>query len=175
MKIQIRPETAEDIEAIRKINTAAFETEAEAGLVDALRDSGIPLISLVAKVDQKIVGHILFSPMTLSGKSTIVKIAGLAPMAVMPDYQKRGIGTAIVKKGLKQCISIGYQAAVVLGHPEYYPRFGFGPASRFGIKSEYDVPDEVFMVKELVAGILTAYKGVVKYHRLFNNLVSSPD
>lgn len=168
MKIQIRPETAEDIETIRNINTAAFETEAEAGLVDALRDSSTPLISLVAEVDQKIVGHILFSPMTLSGKSTIVKIAGLAPMAVMPDYQKRAIGTALVKKGLKQCISIGYQAAVVLGHPEYYPQFGFMPCSRFGIKSEYDVPDEVFMVKELENGALSDCQGVVKYHPLFN-------
>ena len=168
MKIQIRPETAEDIEAIKKINTAAFETEAEAGLVDALRDSSTPLISLVAEVDQKIVGHILFSPMTLSGKSTIVKIAGLAPMAVMPGYQKRAIGTALVKKGLKQCISIGYQAAVVLGHPEYYPRFGFMPCSRFGIKSEYDVPDEVFMVKELENGALSDCQSVVKYHPLFN-------
>jgi len=167
MKIQIRPETAEDIEAIRKINTAAFETAAEAGLVDALRDSGIPLISLVAEVDQKIVGHILFSPITLSVKSTDVKIAGLAPMAVLPDYQKQAIGSALVKKGLKQCKLKGYQAAVVLGHPEYYPRFGFGPGSRFGIKSEYDVPDEVFMVKELVAGILTSYGGVIKYHPLF--------
>jgi len=168
MKIQIRPETAEDIETIRNINTAAFETEAEAGLVDALRDSSTPLISLVAEVDQKIVGHILFSPMTLSGKSTIVKIAGLAPMAVMPDYQKRAIGTALVKKGLKQCISIGYQAAVVLGHPEYYPQFGFMPCSRFGIKSEYDVPDEVFMFKELENGALSDCQGVVKYHPLFN-------
>jgi len=122
----------------------------------------------VAEVDQKIVGHILFSPMTLSGKSTIVKIAGLAPMAVMPDYQKRAIGTALVKKGLKQCISIGYQAAVVLGHPEYYPQFGFMPCSRFGIKSEYDVPDEVFMFKELENGALSDCQGVVKYHPLFN-------
>jgi putative acetyltransferase len=170
MKIQIRPEITGDIETIKKINTTAFETEAEAGLVDALRDSGIPLISLVAEVDQKIVGHILFSPIALSGKSAAVKIAGLAPMAVMPDHQKQGIGSALVKKGLKQCKSEGYQAAAVLGYPEYYPRFGFVPCSRFGIKSEYDVPDEVFMVKELVTGILAGYKGVVKYHSLFAQL-----
>jgi putative acetyltransferase len=170
MKIQIRPETTRDIDPIRKINTAAFETQAEARLVDALRDSGIPLISLVAEVDEKIVGHIFFSPVTLSGKRTDVKIAGLAPMAVLPAHQSQGIGTALVKKGLKHCKSKGYQAAVVLGHPDYYPRFGFVPSSRFGINSEYDVPDEVFMVKELVAGILTGYRGVVKYHSLFAQL-----
>ncbi len=170
MKIQIRQATTEDINPIKKINTAAFETQAEARLVDTLRDSGIPLISLVAEVDERIVGHILFSPVTLSDKSADVKIAGLAPMAVMPDHQNQGIGTALVRKGLQHCKSKEYQAAVVLGHPDYYPRFGFVPGSRFGIKSEYDVPDEVFMVKELVAGILTGYSGVVKYHQLFNTL-----
>ncbi len=175
MNVQIRPEIPNDIDPVRKINTDAFETDAEAGLVDALRDSGIPLISLVAEADEKIVGHILFSPVTLSGKGTDLKIAGLAPMAVMPDHQKQGVGQALVKEGLKQCESKGYKAAVVLGYPEYYPRFGFVPCSRFGIKSEYDVPDEVFMVKELITGIFAGYSGVVEYHRLFNNLVSSPD
>ena len=170
MKIQIRPETTEDIETIRKINAAAFEMEAEAQLVDALRDSRIPLISLVAEVDARSVGHILFSPVKLSGKGTDLKLAGLAPMAVMPDYQKQGIGSALVEKGLKRCESKGYQAAVVVGYPEYYPRFGFVPASRFGIKSEYNVPDEVFMAKELVNGILSGYKGVLKYHSLFAQL-----
>lgn len=97
MKIQIRRGTAEDIDPIRKINAAAFETEAEARLVDDLRDSGIPLISLVAEVNETIVGHILFSPVTLSGKGTDLKIAGLAPMAVMPDHQIQGIGTALVE------------------------------------------------------------------------------
>ena len=168
MKVHIRPETKEDIAEIWRINAAAFDTEAEANLVDNLRESKAQLISLVAEVNKKIVGHILFSPVRLSGKGADLKIAGLAPMAVMPNYQKQGIGTALVEKGLKHCESNGYRAAVVLGYPEYYPRFGFEPCSRFGIKSEYDVPDEVFMVKELVAGILTGYTGVVRYHRLFN-------
>jgi putative acetyltransferase len=168
MKVHIRPETKEDIAKIWRINAAAFDTEAEANLVDNLRESGAQLISLVAEVNENIVGHILFSPVTLSGKGTDLKIAGLAPMAVMPGHQKQGIGTALVKKGLKQCESRGYQAAVVVGYSEYYPRFGFVPGSRFGIKSEYDVPDEVFMVNELVAGILSGCKGVVKYHPLLN-------
>ena len=168
MKIQTRPETAEDIDSIRKINAAAFETDAEARLVDDLRDSGSPHISLVTEVDAKVVGHILFSRVTLVGTGTDLKITGLAPMAVMPDYQKQGVGTALVEKGLKQCELKGYQAVVVVGYPEYYPRFGFVPGFRFGLKSEYDIPADVFMVKELVAGILTGYEGVVKYHPLFN-------
>ena len=168
MKVYIRPEIKEDIVKIWQINASAFDTEAEANLVDNLRESGVRLISLVAEANKKVVGHILFSPIMLSGKGTDVKITGLAPMAVMPDHQKQGIGTALVRKGLRRCKSKGYHAAVVLGHPDYYPRFGFMPCSRFGIKSEYDVPHEVFMVKELVAGILTGYSGVVKYHPLFN-------
>jgi putative acetyltransferase len=96
-----------------------------------------------------------------------VKIAGLAPMSVLPDHQKQGIGASLVNAGLSLCVSNGYKAVVVLGHPDYYPKFGFTPASTFGIKSEYDVPDEVFMVKELENGALSEYQGVVKYHPLF--------
>ena len=166
--VVVRPETPDDIPGIREVNRLAFGQDEEADLVDALRDGGDAVASLVAEEDGRIVGHILFSPVTLSGKGTDLKLAVLAPMAVMPDYQKQGIGSALVEKGLKRCESKGYQAAVVVGYPEYYPRFGFVPASRFGIKSEYDVPDEVFMVKELVSGILAGYSGVVKYHPLFN-------
>lgn len=169
MKVHIRPETKDDFAKIWQVNAAAFDTEAEANLVDSLRQSGVALLSLVAEVGKKIVAHILFSPVAFSGQGTDLNIAGLAPMAVLPHYQKQGIGTLLVRKGLKQCESEGYQAAVVIGHPEYYPRFGFVPGSKFGIKSEYDVPDEVFMVKELVAGILTGCRGVVKYHPLFNS------
>jgi putative acetyltransferase len=131
MKVYIRPETKEDIVKIWKLNASAFDTEAEANLVDNLRESGARLISLVAEINKKAVGHILFSPVMLSGKGTDVKIAGLAPMAVMPDHQNQGIGTALVRKGLRHCKSKGYQAAVVLGHPDYYPRFGFMPCSGF--------------------------------------------
>ncbi|MGD2184619.1 MAG: N-acetyltransferase [Desulfobacterales bacterium] len=168
LKVHIRPETKADIEKIWQVNASAFNSETEANLVDRLRISGAPLISLVAERNKKIVGHIIFSPVMLSDNRKDIKIAGLAPMAVMPDDQKQGIGTALVNKGLKHCRSKGYQAVVVLGHPHYYPHFGFVPCSRFGIKSEYDVPDEVFMIKELVNGILTGYRGIVKYHPLFN-------
>ncbi len=170
MKIHIRPETKTDIAKIRKINTAAFDTQAEANIVDGLRKSSTPVISLVAEVDGKVLGHILFSPVTLSDIQPDVKIASLAPMAVLPEFQNQGIGTVLVNQGLKRCAANGYQAAVVLGHPDFYPRFGFLPAVRFGIKCEYDVPEEVFMINELKKGVLSGCKGTVQYHRLFRNL-----
>ena len=167
MKVHIRPETKDDIRKIWRVNASAFDTEAKKNLVDSLRKSGIPLISLVAEANEKLIGHILFSPVSLSGTKANVKMAGLAPMSVLPDHQKQGIGAALVQKGLKLCTSNGYKAVVVLGHPDYYPKFGFVPSSRFGIKSEYDVPDEVFMIRELETSALSEFKGIVKYHPLF--------
>ena len=163
---QIRPERAADTAAVRAVNRAAFETGAEAELVDALRERVEPVISLVADATGSIVGHILFSPVTLSGHAEL-KIMGLAPMAVRPAEQRRGIGSALVRAGLKRCRQAGCAAVVVLGHPEYYPRFGFVPASRFGIACEYDVPDEVFMAIELEPGILRDTSGTVRYHAAF--------
>lgn len=168
--MKIRPETAADIEAIHRINVDAFETEAEANLVDALRDCGVPLISLVAVTDEKVIGHILFSPMTDS-RGNDIAVAGLAPMAVSPSFQNQGAGSALVKEGLRQCKAAGYQAVVVLGHPDYYPRFGFSPASRFGIRCKYNVPDEAFMAKELVSAAMAGIKGVVNYHPIFDEYV----
>ena len=148
----IRKEIPEDINKIHNINSSAFETEAEANLVDRLRKSGIPIISLVAEIDDEIVEHILFTPMTMDNFD--IKIAGLAPMAVLPEYQNKGIGSALVEKGLELCKEENYQAVAVLGHPNYYPKFGFVPSTRFDLISEYGVPKEVFMVKELVSNSL---------------------
>jgi putative acetyltransferase len=167
--VEIRPETAQDRLAIHQVNAGAFETETEARLVDALRDSGVPLVSLVAEQNGMIVGHILFSPMT-DAEGHDVPIAGLAPMAVVPGHQQQGIGSALVRAGLEQCKVAGFHAVIVLGHPDYYPRFGFVPASRFGIQSQYDVPDEVLMAQELVPGALAGLQGVVRYHRLFDEV-----
>ena len=94
MKVNIRPETKDDLKKIWRVNAAAFDTDAEANLVDNLRKSRIPLISLVAEANEKLIGHILFSPVILSGNRADVKIAGLAPMSVLPDHQKQGIGAA---------------------------------------------------------------------------------
>src|SRR2546425_12418748 len=142
--MRIRPEQPADIPGIRAVNLAAFGTRAEADLVDALRDQTTPLVSLVAEDAGAIVGHILFSPVTLDAHPEI-QLMGLAPMAVTPAWQGRGIGSALVRDGLDACKRVGASAVVVLGHATYYPRFGFTPASRFGISCQYEVADEVFM------------------------------
>ena len=95
---------------------------------------------------------------------------GLAPMAVAPEYQQQGIGSALVRSGLEHCRAAGYKAVIVLGHPRYYPRFGFVPASHFNIRSQYDAPDEAFMALELEPGALGEIGGVVKYHPLFDQV-----
>jgi putative acetyltransferase len=164
--MRIRPENTGDFDMVRKVNIKAFGQESEADLVDALRKSGIPLISLVTEEDNKITGHIIFSPVTIDGCASI-SIAGLAPMAVLPEFQRKGIGSMLVKEGLKQCKQAGYSAVVVLGHPEYYPRFGFVPSSTYNIKSEYDVPENVFMILELPEGALKGCHGTAKYHENF--------
>lgn len=164
----IREETESDIEAIWKVNSDAFETDAEANLVNTLRSSGCDYISLVAETDNKIIGHILFTPVTLTGDKNKIKIMGLAPMAVLTLYQNRGVGSKLVNAGLERCQAQGYHAVVVLGHPTYYPRFGFIPALKYDIKSEYNVPDDVFMILELVPGCLKDKKGIIKYHEAFS-------
>ena len=95
---------------------------------------------------------------------------GLAPMAVASQYQHKGIGSKLIKAGLEQCQALGYDAVIVLGHPDYYPKFGFVPSVKYNIKSEYDVPDEVFMVLELVPGSLKDQQGVITFHEAFNNV-----
>ena len=165
--MNVRFEQPDDIENIRRIHLEAFETDTEASLVDALRDSGVELISLVAENKGEIVGHILLSPVSVDGN---YRIMGLAPMAVLPKWQGKGVGTQLVNTGLQACKKAGYEVVVVLGHADYYPRFGFAPSINFGIKSEYDVPPEVFMVKALRNGALDGITGTVKYHPIFNEI-----
>ena len=151
------------------VNVSAFETPSEADLVDALRAQATPVVSLVAEDDGGLVGHIMFSPVTLPEHPGL-RIAGLAPMAVEPEHQRKGVGSALVRAGLEQCRQLGFGAVVVLGHPAYYPRFGFSSSRRFGIGCEYDVPDDVFMVLELQPGFLHGASGKVKYHAAFGEL-----
>ena len=166
----IRPEHTDDIDRIREINISAFGEESEANLIDALRKSGVPLISLVAEEDKTVIGHIMFSPVTIDNGCSDISAAGLAPMAVLPEFQRKGVGSMLVKEGLEQCKQAGYSAVIVLGHPEYYPRFGFVPSSTYNIKSEYDVPENVFMIMELIEGALKDCHGTVKYHEVFMQL-----
>ncbi|MEG4054378.1 MULTISPECIES: N-acetyltransferase [unclassified Microcoleus] len=163
----IRTEKPEDLESVRQVNMAAFGRENEANLVDRLR--GIAsTFSFVAVQSDRIVGHIFFSPVVVEGKcSSNLSILGLAPVAVLPEYQRQGIGTLLIQHGLEECRRSGFQAVVVLGHPDFYSRFGFIPASRKSLKCEYDVPDEAFMVLELESGALEDCSGTVKYRSEF--------
>ncbi len=167
--MHIRQEDRADRAAVHAVNRAAFGTSAEADLVDLLRPKAGKLVSLVAEVDDTVVGHVLFSPVSLSAHDNL-NIMGLGPMAVAPDHQRKGIGSALVREGLEQCKQLGCQAVVVLGHAEYYPRFGFVPAARYAIRSEFDVPEDVFMIAELVAGALRGASGVVRYDEAFGSV-----
>ena len=165
----IRNERPEDIEKIWSINVEAFGGESEANLVDSVRESGIPYISLVYEENHELVGHILFSQVELMGDTSGLRIMGLGPMAVVPELQNKGIGSSLVKAGIQRCIDDGYDAIVVLGHPDYYPRFGFIPSIRYNIQSEYVVPDDVFMLLELRENSLKGKHGKIKYHDAFES------
>ena len=165
----IRSELPQDLAGIRHVNRTAFATTVEADIVDALRQRAQPFVSLIAVDRDDIIGHIAFSPMTLASHAD-VPIAGLAPMAVLPSRQRVGIGSSLVRAGLDECARLGFVAVVVLGHAEYYPRFGFLPASTFGLSCEFDAPDDVFMALELRPGALGGYRGVIRYHPAFGSV-----
>ncbi len=167
--MNIRMESKGDKAGVYAVNVSTFKTSSEADLVDILRKVPQPDISLVAEEDGNIVGHIMFSPLSLTGHPDL-NIMALAPMAVMPEHQKKGIGSAMVREGLEQCRQRGVAAVIVLGHPEYYPRFGFVPASRFGIDSIYQVPEGVFMAMELNPDALLGKSGRVLYPAAFGKL-----
>jgi putative acetyltransferase len=166
----IRPEQESDHDKIYALNVAAFGGDVEALLVNSLRKKVNPLISLVAENNcGELIGHIMFSPVTLTGFEAI-KLMGLAPMAVLPIEQKKGYGSALINAGVKICKNMGYGAIFVLGHADYYPRFGFKKSANFGILSDYDVPPEYFMILELQKGALNGATGKIKYHAAFNDL-----
>ena len=168
--MNIRAERAGDERSIRHVHLAAFETDVEARLVDALRRTGIERISLLAEQDDEVIGHILFSPVAIDGHANIM---GLAPMAVLPGWQRQGVGKRLVNAGLHACRKAGYTAVVVLGYPDYYARFGFQPASAYGIRPVYDVPADVFMLLELREGALRGVAGTARYHPVFDEVESA--
>jgi len=161
-ELTIRPEQPEDVAAIHRVVEQAFGRRAEADLVDAIRSNGRATLSLVAVGADEVVGHLLFSPVAVAGLAANA-CAGLAPLAVLPAHQRRGIGGALVKAGLEACRRAGFAAAVVLGDPAYYRRFGFVSARQFGLSSEYDAPEDAFMALELRAGGLAGAKGPCRY------------
>jgi len=159
----IRREQQQDIPEIRQVNRLAFGQEQEASIVDKLRENCNSVLSLVALTDGKVVGHILFSPAVIEGKHGRLVGTGLAPLAVLPEYQRKGIGTELLQTAIARIKRGGCPYIIVIGHPEYYTRFGFERAGRFGISSEWDVPDEAFMILILDKKAMNGITGVAKY------------
>lgn len=177
--VTVRQEQPEDIAGVRAINEVAFalhtrlEKEvgqsAEAGIVDSIRSACADVVSLVAIDAGRIVGHIFFSPVFVSTATGVVQGMGLAPMAVLPERQRQGIGSLLVQAGIDALHKRGCPFIIVLGHPGYYPRFGFVPASQHGLCCQWDgVPDEAFMVLVLDEDIMSGLSGIAKYRDEFD-------
>ena len=166
--IIVRDEKSGDAAAVREINELAFEKAIEADLVDSLRAACKKFVSLVAVLDEKVVGHILFTPVTIDG-STISGGMGLAPMAVHPEHQRRGVGRELVRAGIARIEAENCPFIIVIGHPEYYPRFGFERASGRGLSCQWKgVPDEGFMVIILDNQVMDGVSGIVRYRKEFD-------
>ncbi len=168
----IRPEREGDAAAVRRVHVTAFPTPAEADLVERLRAGGKAVIALVAVDGDSIVGHILFSPIALEPLAGTVGL-GLAPVAVMPDHEKHGVGRRLIQNGLAECRRWGAGFVVVIGDPPYYTRFGFESADKYGLRSEYDAGD-AFMVFRLESGALPPAGTLVKYAPEFSELPRRP-
>jgi len=163
----IRPETPENKAAICHVNEEAFGDTGEAGLVEKLRSRQAIILSLVAIDGDRVVGHILFSPVTVESERQSFNAVGLGPMAVLPLHQKRGVGSELVRTGLEECRRLGHEIVVLVGHPNYYPRFGFVLANPKGVKCEFEVPDESWMILELREGALAGRRGTVSFQPEF--------
>jgi putative acetyltransferase len=170
-RVRVQEEQLQDIEAIHKVNVRAFGGSLEADLVDRLRNNCANLLSLAAVKQNEIVGHILFSPITIENEERNILGMGLAPMAVLPEHQRQGIGSKLITKGVTMLKDRQCPFIIVLGHAEYYPRFGFEPASRHGIRSEWKVPDDAFMILVLSTSEMQGISGLAKYRPEFAETV----
>jgi putative acetyltransferase len=159
--LEIRPEQTSDRYAIRQVNRLAFGGDDEARLVDALRDGGFARVSLVAEVSGKVIGHILFSDLPIRRETDLVQATSLAPMAVLPGHQRHGVGSRLVEAGLQACRDQGHQIAVVLGHPEFYSRFGFSADLARPLRSPFS--GAAWMALELIPNALAGVQGRVEY------------
>ena len=167
MLFRIREERWGDIAAIREVNNRAFGQKQEGNIVDALRTNNAVLLSLVATLNDQVVAHILYSPVTVKDEVTG---AALGPMAVLPQHQRQGIGSKLVEAGNQKIKDAGWPFIIVLGHADFYPRFGFQPASTHGIKCEWQVPDEVFMLLVLDQTKMSGVSGLARYRREFSSV-----
>lgn len=177
MNLKIRQEQIEQYEMTEKVVKSAFANaehsdQKEHLLVSRMRNSNgfIPELSLVAtdKDNNKILGHILLSKIGIrKDDNELVESLALAPVSVLPEYQNKGIGGHLITEALKEAKELGYSSVVVLGHPEYYPKFGFKKASLWGIKAPFEVPDEAFLAIELRENALNKVSGVVEYPSVF--------
>ena len=167
--VHIRPEKSEDLPPVNSLIIEAFKRDTEARLVDRLRRASADYLSLVADDNGTIVGHLMFTPATITNDRTVTGM-GLAPMAVVPSYQHQGIGKLLVREGLRILKETGFPFVIVLGHPDYYPRFGFQPASRYNIRSQWDdVPDEAFMILIMDDKAMRNISGVARFRDEFND------
>jgi predicted N-acetyltransferase YhbS len=173
MNLQIRQENETDFPYVNEVNKIAFGQDTEANLVDALRKNEevfIPELSLVATLDNEVVGHILFTRIKIiDDNHEVFESLALAPMAVKPAIQKRGIGGQLIKAGLAKAKVLGHKSVIVVGHEHYYPKFGFTPAGYWNIKAPFEVPANVFMGLELILDGLKGVKGTVKYPKEFED------
>lgn len=163
--VVIRDEIPSDHAMIRRVNEAAFGTVVEADLVEGLRTEGAVLLSCVADRNGDIVGHVLFTRMWIDTPNGEIAAVALAPMAVLPEYQRKGIGTSLISHGLHALRSQGERIVIVVGHPAYYPRFGFSAPLTRSLESPF--PPEAFMALELRPGALDGVNGRVRYPRAF--------
>jgi len=165
--IEIREERPDDVAAVRELNRRAFGQDQESNIVDALRANGAALLSLVATLNDRVVGHIMYSAVSVGGN---VKGAVLGPMAVIPERQRQGIGSKLIEAGNQNLKNADCPFIIVVGHANYYPRFGFRPASEHGIKCEWDVPDDVFMLLVLDQVKMEGVSGLAKYRDEFSSV-----
>lgn len=167
----IRPETAADHAAIERVNTLAFGRELEARIVSGVRgtEAFVPELSLVLEQDGEIVAHVLLSRVQIEGNAAVTAVLGLGPVAVLPERQRQGFGSRLIRAGLERAAALGFAGVILLGHPTYYPRFGFQPASGYGMRLPFSVADEAFMARPLRPGGLDDVAGVVLFSEPFRD------
>ena len=170
LNVCIRPETQSDQDAIREVNEQAFGRPLEANVVEKVRQSSgfLPELSLVVECEGQIIGHVLFSELTIEGENRAWTVLALGPIAVRPEFQKQGIGGKMIQAGFERATTLGYGVVVLIGHPTYYPRFGFVPESQFGLKCAIPVPDDVFMAYLLCPDGLDGIQGTVVFPPAFD-------